>query len=247
MSKNQRLERENQKDWVMVTGGATGIGFSLAKKFHQAGYGVILVGRRESKLKEAVATLPNAIIEVADISKVEDRQRLISKYSYISVLVNNAGIQINQPLIEQDLSQIEQELEINLIAPILLTRLFLPYLVQKKKASIVNVTSGLAIVPKESASVYCACKAGLHSFSKTLRWQLANTNVNVHELVPPLVSTDMTSGRGKSKIDPDELVIEFWKNFQKHRETTLGGKTKLLVFLNRFIPSLAEGIMRKGA
>lgn len=231
---------------VMITGGATGIGFALAKKFHQAGNQVILVGRREGLLREASDRLPGSQIAVADISQASDRQRLVDTYPDLTILINNAGIQINQPLVEQEPATIMGELDVNLTAPILLTRAFLPHLLKQEVAAIVNVSSGLALVPKEIASIYCASKAGLHSFSKTLRWQLERTPVRVFELLPPLVDTDMTAGRGSGKLSPEALAEEFWRAFERDKFIVLGGKTKILALLHRFLPSLADRIMRKG-
>lgn len=231
---------------VMITGGATGIGFALAKKFHNAGYLVVLVGRRKPVLEKAQEQLTGAMIEVADISQQEDRERLVAKYPNLTILVNNAGIQVNGSFLNQNLDEISNELDINLIAPILLTRMFLPHLTDKQESAVINVSSGLALVPKESASIYCASKAAIHNFTKTLRWQLEGTSVRVFELLPPLVDTAMTEGRGDGKINPDDLAEEFWKAFERKQLTIYGGKIKLLAVISRLWPSLAERIMRKG-
>lgn len=121
-----------------------------------------------------------------------------------------------------------------------------PKLLEKKEAAIVNVSSGLGLVPKESAPVYCASKAGLHIFSKSLRYQLESTNVKLFEIIPSLVDTDMTKGRGKGKLIPEQLVEEFWKNFVKDKYEIKIGKVKLLHLINRISPKLAESIMKKG-
>ena len=231
---------------VLVTGGATGIGLALAEKFHTAGNRVIIVGRTESTLSKAAAALPGAITRVADISTALDRTRLASEFPEVSVLVNNAGIQTNTPILELAPEDIEYEHNVNFLAQVLLCRAFLPHLVQHESAAIVNVTSGLALVPKQVAAMYCASKAALHSFSKTLRWQLEGSSVRVFEVLPPLVDTAMTTGRGKGKISPAELAHEFWKGFQSDKFEMLIGKTKLLYFINRLVPSVAEKIMRPG-
>ncbi|HEY9650976.1 MAG TPA: SDR family NAD(P)-dependent oxidoreductase, partial [Coleofasciculaceae cyanobacterium] len=92
----------------------------------------------------------------------------------------------------------------------------------------------------------CASKAALHSFTKALRWQLEGSSVRVFEIIPPLVDTAMTQGRGRGKITPEALVEEFWRNFSRDRYEMQIGKTKLLFVLQRFLPSLAERIMRPG-
>ena len=233
---------------VLITGGATGIGFALAKKFHAAGNREILAGRREDVLHQAAAQLSGCLIAVADVSQETDRERLVRDFPDVSILVNNAGVQFTQPFATQTAEQIAQEININLTAPAQLTLAFLPILTAQREAAVVNVSSGLAIVPKETCAVYCASKAALHSFSQTLRWQLENTPVRVFELMPPMVATPMSQGKGHAhlKISPDELADEFWRDFQRNRYEIMGGKTKLLYWLNRLSNTLAQRIMRKG-
>lgn len=231
---------------VLVTGGATGIGFAIAQKFHAAGNCVILVGRTERTLAKAADALPGALTCVADITHPADRARLVAEFPNVTVLVNNAGIQINKPIAELTPDLIEYEHNINFLAQVLLSRAFLPGLMQHESAAIVNVTSGLALVPKEVAAMYCAAKAALHSFSKTLRWQLEETGVRVFEILPPLVDTAMTAGRGKGKIAPDQLAKTFWRGFQHDEFEMFAGKTKLLYLIHRLFPSVADRVMRPG-
>lgn len=231
---------------VLVTGGATGIGFAMAKKFYQAGHRVILVSRSQPALEAACQALPGAQSCVADVTVAADRQRLASQYPEVSVLVNNAGIQFNQPIAEASDADIEHELNVNFLAPVLLAKAFIPHLSKHSKSAIINVSSGLALVPKESAAIYCASKAALHSFSKTLRWQLEKTPIRVFEVLPPLVETAMTAGRGKGKISAAQLADEFWEGFQSDRSEMLIGKAKLLQWINRLAPRLAEKILRPG-
>lgn len=231
---------------VLITGGATGIGFAIAEKFQTAGNRVIIVGRSESALAQAALTLPGITTSVADISRATDRARLAHEFPDTTVLVNNAGMQLNRPVAESSPQEIEYELQVNFLAPVLLVREFLPLLLQRESAAIVNITSGLALVPKQSAAMYCAAKAALHSFSKTLRWQLEGSNVKVFEVMPPLVATAMTAGRGKGKITPAQLAKEFWGDFQADHYEMLIGKTKLLAIINRLAPAIAERILRPG-
>ncbi len=106
-----------------------------------------------------------------------------------------------------------------------------------------NVTSGLAIVPKKSAPVYCATKAGLRLFTRSLRYQLEPTNIRVFEIVPPVVDTAMTAGRGRGKISSEQLVDQFWTSYGNNRLEIPVGKVKLLLWINRLLPRLAEKIL----
>ncbi len=231
---------------VLITGGAKGIGLALAKQFHAAENHVVLVGRDQAALLAAAQELPGAQVRVADVANAEDRSSLVNEYSDISILVNNAGIQRNGEFALMSAASIENELSINLLSPALLTHAFLPHLQRHAESAIVNVSSVLALVPKQSASIYCASKAGLHSFTRSLRWQLENTSVRVFEVMPPLVDTAMTAGRGKGKMSPESLAREFWTGFQANRFELLIGKSKAASFIVRLSPFMAERIMRRG-
>ncbi len=237
---------QSTQQTVLITCGATGIGCALARKFHQAGNQVILVGRSAAALATASTALPGAQTCVADVSSAQDRARLASDFPQVTVLVNNAGIQFNGPISELGEATIEQELTVNFLAPVLLAKAFIPVLCKHPQAAIINVSSGLALVPNEIAAIYCASKAALHSFSKTLRWQLESTPVRVFEVLPPLVETAMTAGRGKGKITPQQLAEEFWDGYRNDQWEMFIGKAKLLRWVNRLAPKLAEKILRTG-
>lgn len=232
--------------YVLITGGAKGIGLALAKQFHQAGNRVVLVGRDRLALDAAAKALPRVKTCVADIALAADRARLIEEFSAVSVLVNNAGIQCNGDFAQMAAADVQREIDTNLVAPLLLTHGFLPHLQRHPESAIVNVSSALALSPKQSASVYCATKAAVHSFSRSLRWQLADTPVRVFDLMPPLVSTAMTAGRGKDKITPEALAEEFWRGFLADRFDLPIGKAKAAKLLVRWAPGVAERVLRKG-
>ena len=233
---------------VLITGGATGIGLALAKKFHAAGNQVILVGRRENVLQEAQTQLSGSQIAVADIGNAEDRARLLRDFPDVNIIINNAAIQFTKPFAEQTESEICQEIDTNLTAPVLLTKLFLPQLQSKSHAAVINISSGLAIVPKETCALYCSTKAALHSFSQVLRWQLENSSVRVFEILPPMVATPLSQGKGyaKLKISPDKLAAEFWRDFERDHYEIMAGKSKWLYWANRISATLGQRIMRKG-
>lgn len=181
---------------VLVTGGASGIGLAIAERFLQAGSQVIVCGRREARLREAKERHPGLHIRVCDVAEEADRGALyewaVGEFPNLNVLVNNAGIQRRFQLTDlEDWRQARQEIDINFDAPVHLTSLFLHHLLKQDRAAIVNVTSGLAFVPMASAPVYCATKAALHSFTLSLRHQLAGTAVEVIEVIPPAVNTDL--------------------------------------------------------
>lgn len=233
---------------VIITGGTAGIGLAFAKKFLDNGNHVIITGRDREKLERVQADFPGLVTQVADMNRFEDVEKLAQRFTDTNILINNAGVQYNYDFADPaiPLDYVKTELQTNLVGPLLLIRLMLQQLMTKKTAAIVNVSSGLGIVPKQSAPVYCGSKAGLHLFTKSLRWQLEDSNIKVFEVIPPIVDTDMTRGRGKGKISAEALVEEFWNGFQNDKYEMAIGRTKLLIFINRFLPKLADRIMRNG-
>ncbi|WP_139923256.1 SDR family oxidoreductase [Hymenobacter sp. DG01] len=181
---------------VLITGGGSGIGLALAERFQQAGSTVIAVGRREDKLREAQQQLPGLHIRTCDVAQAADRVALAEwarqEFPQLNVLVNNAGIQRRFQLTEEeDWETRRQELVINVEAPIHLTTLLIPHLRTQTNPAIINVTSGLAFAPMAQAPIYSATKAALHSFTLSLRHQLAATPIRVLEVVPSAVNTDL--------------------------------------------------------
>jgi short-subunit dehydrogenase involved in D-alanine esterification of teichoic acids len=239
-----------QGNKILITGATAGIGEALLNKFLSLDNQVIAVGRNEQKLQELAQKDERIIPFACDISKKEDLDELIifveQKHADTNVLINNAGIQYNYHFNEelQLLGKIEHEINVNFLAPLKLISLMLPLLKANKNAAIVNVSSGLGLVPKRQAPVYCGTKAGIHIFSKALRYQLKH--VKVFEIIPPLVDTQMTAGRGTGKITPEQLAEEFITAFRKDKYEVSIGKVKLLKFVNRLSPALAESIMKKG-
>jgi len=187
---------ELNKRTVVVTGGASGIGLAIAARFYRAGSTVIVCGRREDKLREALVACPGLDMRVADVStadaRIEFRDLITREYPSVDVLVNNAGIQRRVSLLDDEpWEKTHDEIAINVEAPIHLSHLFIPHFRRQPRAAIVNVTSGLSFAPLANVPIYCATKAALHSFTLSLRHQLRDTAIEVVEIVPPAVDTDL--------------------------------------------------------
>jgi uncharacterized oxidoreductase len=197
---------------VLVTGGASGIGLAIATRFLEAGSSVIICGRRHDTLREAQEKQPALHIHPADVStaagRIELHEWTTRTFPRVNVLVNNAGIQRRMRLLEPGhWDDVREEIAINFEAPVHLTQLFIPHLVKQERAAIVNVTSGLAFAPLASTPVYCATKAALRSFTLSLRHQLASTPVEVVEIIPPAVNTDLGGpGLHTSGVAVDEFA-----------------------------------------
>ena len=236
---------------ILITGGNSGIGLELVRQFYNKDNAVIAVGRNERKLQSVKERFPDVDTVKCDFTQKGDLDNLIlylnRNHEDLNMVINNAGIQYNYHFAkERQLTyKIENEIRINLIAPIQLIASCLPLLERKENAAIINVSSGLGIVPKHSAAVYCGTKAGLHIFSKALRYQMKDLGIKVFEIIPPLVNTPMTEGRSGNKMSAEDLVAEFIVKFAKGKEEINIGKVGLLRSLYRIFPRAVERMMIK--
>jgi short-subunit dehydrogenase involved in D-alanine esterification of teichoic acids len=237
---------------VLITGATSGIGLALAERFLELGNAVVGVGRRRETLDSLREKYPNLFPFPCDLGSAHGPDDLAlhvkQRHPDLNVLINNAAIQYNDHFLEAtDLAdRAGYEINLNLTVPVKLCALLLPVLRLQPEAAVVNVSSGLALVPKKSAPVYCGTKAGLHLFTKALRYQLEGSPVKVFEVIPPVVDTPMTAGRGRGKISPGQLVDEFMRAFAGDQFEMNIGKVKLLRLINRLSPSLADRIIKNG-
>ncbi|MGB3941402.1 MAG: SDR family NAD(P)-dependent oxidoreductase [Candidatus Manganitrophaceae bacterium] len=239
---------------VLVTGGSAGIGLALARAFRERENRVMVCGRNPERLTKAAREIPGLLTFQCNVANEEELKRLVkgveAELGGLSILVNNAGIQRNYDFIkvavEPALRDIDDEIEINLTALVKLSLLTLPLLRRESTAAVVNISSGLALVPKRSAPVYCATKAAVHFFSKALRYQMeeAASSVGVFEVLPPQVDTEMTRGRGKMKLTADQVARAVIRGIAADRHEIRIGLVKPLVWIQRLHPWLADRILR---
>ena len=191
---------------ILITGGASGIGYSMARYFHERDNKVLICGRREDRLLRVAEEMPGIQTFRCDVTNTGDRAALLSyvqnSFSDMNILINNAGIQRDIDLTKgmADFDRGESEILVNLEAPVLLSALFTPMLSGKDNAAIVNVSSGLAFMPDYAIGmpVYHTTKAGLHAFSVVQRKQLARLGIRVIEIIPPAVESELNpEGRKK--------------------------------------------------
>ena len=186
---------------ILITGGGSGIGRGLAESLHELGNQIIIAGRRPDALANATKANPGIVSLPLDVSDPEAirafAERVTNEYPELNVLINNAGIMIPENLrdLPTGLADSEAIINTNLLGPIRLTAALLPHLKKQTHAAIINVSSGLAFVPLPVTPTYSATKAALHSYTVSLRVQLAKTPVEVIEIIPPAVATDLTPGR----------------------------------------------------
>lgn len=239
---------------VLITGGTRGIGRALARAFHAAGAKVAVSGRDPERLEALRAEEPALRVHSCDLADPSQLvgfvARLHHDFGRPTMLVNNAGVQFTGLWRESDtqtvVDRIELETRVNLTGAMQLTALLLPDLLEAEEAAVVNVTSILAWAPKRSAPAYSATKAGLRSFGRALRYQLADTRVRVVEVVPPLVDTEMTAGRGKGKMTPEAVAAAVVAALAEgKKDEILVGRAKLFRLIQRLLPPLATRIARE--
>lgn len=216
---------------ILITGGSAGIGLAFAERFIKTGNKVIVCGRREHALQNAKEKFPSLITRVNDLDKESERTALFdwitANYPEVNVLVNNAGIQQRFNVLKADAknnwSYFSKEITTNMEAPFHLAMLFAPFFATKEEAAIINVTSGLAFTPFAIAPIYSATKAALHSFTMSLRHQLSETSVEVIEVAPPAVNTDLGGAGLHTQGEPlDAFADGIFKELEEGSKKEIG-------------------------
>lgn len=229
------MKRSNNT--VLITGGTAGIGFAIAKQLTENGNHVIITGRNEDRLQKAVAQLKNVTGIVSDVADEKDVDTLVTRiekeFPALNVVINNAGRALVYTLSQKGVNAFDKgvdEFQTNYFSVIRLNEKLLPLLQKQPEAAIVNVTSIVAFAPNHVLPSYSASKAALHSYSQSLRVDLAKSgNVKVFELMPPLVDTEFSHEIGGSKGIPASAVADaFIDAFQNNEyEIHVGGTADL--------------------
>lgn len=242
---------------IVVTGATRGIGLALTRQLVAAGARVIGVARDATALQQMEQAFGADFISVAcdladPVARADLITRLTGELAPVDGVINNAGLQVITDFFTADPARIGDdivtELAVNLAAPLHLSGALIRHLAARPEGILVNVTSGLALVPKEPAPVYCATKAALQSFTTALRYQAEThgNRVRVVEVVMALVETEMTAGRGRGKLTPEQAAGEVIAGLRRGRARIRVGKTALLRRIHRLAPGLAARILRRG-
>ncbi len=199
------------RNTILITGGGSGIGRGLAEEFQKLGNRVIVTGRSRSKLEAVVHANPgieSLASDMADAASVKQLAgEVTARYPGLNAVFHLAGVMISEDLLSgENLDTIDDKtVNTNLLGPIRLTEALLPTLLKQPAATIMTVTSGLAFVPLAMTPTYCATKAAIHSYTESLRYQLKDTAVQIIELVPPYVQTELMGPRQAN--DPNAMPL----------------------------------------
>ena len=226
---------------ILITGGGSGIGRALAEALHARGNKVIVSGRRASVLEEVAAANPGiatAALDVADAAGIARfAAEIVAAHPDLNVVIHNAGIMQAEKLTTagSDLATAETTIATNLLGPLRLNAALLPHLLAQPKATVITVSSGLASVPLTATPTYSATKAAIHSWSQSLRHQLKGTNVEVIEIAPPAVATDLMPGHAANpnSMPLADYIAETMAQLEAGAPENLTERVKFLRFAER--------------
>jgi uncharacterized oxidoreductase len=241
---------------ILITGGSAGIGLAFALKFLELGNTVIVTGRRQTVLDKVKTKYPNLCTiqgDVADTAQITALAAHVkANFPKLDVLMNNAGVMLHKNLQvpAADLDGLMTEVNINVGGVIRTTSAFIDILTANR-GTVINVSSALAFVPLPSAPIYCATKAAVHSYTQSLRFQLEETGVEVIELMPPAVKTDLTAdmdeGGSVKLITTDELLKKSFAALKAGKLEIRPGQSNQLAFLRRLAPDFINGQLWKAS
>lgn len=230
---------------ILITGGSAGIGLAFARKFLELGNQVIVTGRRPEALEQLRVNYPKLHVIQSDVADPRQvtflARRVKAGYPKLDVLMNNAGIMLHRNLKvpAPDIDGLMAEVNINLGGVIRMASAFIDILAANK-GTIINVSSALAFVPLPSAPIYCATKSAVHAYTQSLRFQLEESGVEVIELMPPAVRTDLSAEmqqeEGIALISTDELVRQSFAGLTAGRLEIRPGQSNLLAWMRRLAP-----------
>ena len=234
---------------ILITGGGSGVGLALARQLADAN-DVVIAGRTTTKLDTARAanrTLRSAQLDVtSEDSACRAIEWVESNLGGLDVLVNNAGVMRGGPLSAPDAAGTSvEEMEINLGGTIRMTRLALPLLSTAPEAGIVFISSAVALAAVPDLAVYAATKAGMHSFARSLRAELAGTPVRVFEALLPVVDTDLARDLDVTKVPASAVAEAIITGVEHGKQQIAIDGVRPLVVIARFAPRIADGIVRR--
>ncbi|UOE51369.1 SDR family NAD(P)-dependent oxidoreductase [Mucilaginibacter sp. SMC90] len=240
---------------VLITGGTNGIGWEFGKQFLQEGATVIVTGRNTEKLEQTRKQLPGIHAFHCDLNIPQDIEKvsrqIIAQFPDLNIIVNNAGIMTSVGLTDESINidNVADEIETNFSGTVRMVHAFLPHLLQKTSAAIVNVTSGLAFIPFTISPIYCGTKAGIHVYSQGLRLKLKDTGVKVFEVAPPKTNkplqTAIPESSSPSDMKVDKMVKIAIHGILKDKLEIRPGLSNVMKWMSRIAPDFFTKLINK--
>ncbi|MCF6262724.1 MAG: SDR family NAD(P)-dependent oxidoreductase [Xanthomonadales bacterium] len=234
---------------IVITGGTSGIGLEIVKQLYSNNT-LIVISKNNRSLDALAEKFDGIVTYQANLSFLSEAEAVANsiagRFDSIDILINNAASQYTPMFLDDGFfyESISKEITLNFTSICCLIYLLLPSLIHRSPAVILNINSGLGLVPKTSSAIYCGTKGALNLFSQSLRYQLEDTNVGVQQAFLPLVDTAMTKGRGKNKLTATAAASKIIRGMEQGVAENDIGKVKLLRALLRMSPSLARRILK---
>lgn len=249
------MSRRDIGSTVLVTGGGSGIGTGLASVFHRRGANVIIAGWTGERLAAVAARHPGMETEIVDVAKADQvadlAVRIAARHPTLDTVINSAGIETQLDFTQAeaiDPAILGREVDVNLKGLLYVTNAFLPLLKRQKKARLIQIGSGLGYVPLAAAPVYSATKAAVHSFTTSLRHQLASSSIDVIEIIPPVVDTELhrdMSIKPPQAMELGTFVTAAMAGLDAGKAEISVGLAKVLRTGSRIAPGCFLGIVNK--
>jgi len=240
---------ELKNSTILITGGTSGIGLELVKQLTVQGANIIVTGRKQDALNETKNKFPKVHTFHSDVSNPKDIAQLYkdvtSQFPDLNIIINNAGQMRLIDLQDKslDLENINREVAVNLTGTIQMVHQFLPHLVTRKSAAIINVSSAIAFLPYSVAPIYSAAKSGVRAYTQALRLQLQDTRIKVFELIPSGTNTNLQNDwilptDPKMMMDVDKLVTAVIKDLLKNKSELKPTIVGVIKWMSRIIPNV---------
>lgn len=248
---------ELKNSTILITGGSSGIGLELVGQLiGQEAKTIIITGRDNSRLEQVKKQFPQVHTFQSDVSDTDAIAQLFRdvtrQFPELNIIINNAGIMRNLDLLATDLSiyEITSEIDISLSGSIKMVQTFLPHLLKRPSAAIVNVSSGLAFIPFPVSPIYSAAKAGLRAYTRILRLQLKKTSIKVFELAPPATETPLSDPfeglvDASQNMKVEKMVKAAIKGILKDTYEIKPGASKILKLFSRVAPEIMLNFLDK--
>jgi short-subunit dehydrogenase len=252
---------------VWITGASSGIGEALAYAFSQEGAFVAISARNQDaleKVRNACAYPDNVMmapLDVADFDRIPDvAAKIIERFGYVNILVNNAGISQRSLVRDTDISVDQKVMNVNFMGTVAVTKAVLPAMLHQHSGQIVVISSVMGKIGTPLRSAYAASKHALHGFFECLRAEVADEGIGICIICPGYVDTNVTinalTGDGSPNrvktestangLSPAEFAHKALKAIAAGKgEALIGGKELLTIYIQRFFPGLLRWIIKR--